>query len=224
MKLNTFSRILGVAIGMLMTNLLVQGQTGSLAGRDVIGFWEVGPGIMLSSGLKVKQSGGRVIEGDSTFIGGTFSGGALLKGHHKLQLTAGYFYAADDVRASDLPSGEIEQRINFIPVVAEYHYRFAFSETVALRAGALFGVSAISLTYTNTDLDSFPGKKHYEAAVTYGGSVGMDVRLTDNLHLDFGYKYVGTGKTSFRPKGGGSEYRMDSIGGHLLSAALQMRF
>jgi opacity protein-like surface antigen len=223
MKFKTSRQILGVVFGLLAASLLAQGQSDPFAGRSTIGFWEVGPGIMLAPGLKAK-SNVRTFKGDSTFFGGTFSGGALINGRHKLQLTTGYLYAADDVRAADLPLGEYEQRIQIIPLLGEYHYTFDLSEKVSLRAGALLGVSAINLIFTNTDLDPMPGdKKDFQAAVTYGVSVGLNVKLADKLHLDFGYKYIGTGKTSFISNGS-AEYKLDSIGGHMVSAALQMRF
>ena len=121
----------------------------------------------------------------------------------------------------------IEQRIQIIPVLGEYHYVFDLNERISLRGGALLGVSAINLIYTNTGLDPLPDeKKRFEFAVSYGASVGMNVRLTGDIHLDFGYKYIATGKTSFRPHNNttGVEYKMDSLGGHLFSAALQLRF
>ena len=75
MKSKLARQILCIVSGLFVTSLLVQGQTDRFADRTTIGFWEVGPGVMLAPGIEVRQNGigGRIIKGDAAFIGGTSS-------------------------------------------------------------------------------------------------------------------------------------------------------
>ncbi|MDR0352294.1 MAG: hypothetical protein LBI02_02695, partial [Opitutaceae bacterium] len=216
-----------ILLGLFVTGLFAHGQTGSLAGRKYIGFWEISPAMMFAPSMKSKANfsefggGTEQLKGDGIFYGGLLSGGVYMDARHKFQFTAGVVYATNTIDDSYPKYGvDIEQHTRVIPLLVEYHYNYELNERLALRAGPVLGVSLVNLKYSETDIDD---KGKTAAAISYGVSLGLNLALKENLHLDFGYKYIGTASTDFE-YGLGEKAELDSLGGHLITAALQLRF
>lgn len=208
--------------------LFAHGQTGSLAGRNCIGFWEISPAVMFAPGVKAKATlpgefeGTKQLKGDGIFYGGLLSGGVYVNTRHKLQFTAGVVYATNTIDdAYDMFGKDVEQHIRIVPLLVEYHCNFELTEKLTLRAGPVLGVSLVNLKYS--EIDAIDDKGKTSAAISYGGSIGLDLELKENIHLDFGYKYLGTAGTDFE-YGQGNKAELDSLGGHLFTAGIQLRF
>jgi hypothetical protein len=225
MKLRFTKQSLTLLLGLFATGLFAHGQANALAGRNYIGFWEISPAAMFAPGVKARVTTDEFSgepKGDCIFYGGLLSGGMYINNRHKLQFTAGVAYATntiDDI--FETAGADIEQHIRVIPLLVEYHYNFKLNERLALRAGPVLGVSLVNLKYS--EISAIDDKGKTSAAVSYGASIGLDLELKENIHLDFGYKYLGTAGTDFE-YGQGNKARLDSLGGHLFTAGIQLRF
>jgi hypothetical protein len=228
MKLKFVRQIIASLLGLFATGLVTHGQSGSLAGRQYVGFWEISPALMLAPGVGANVTidplpPGGTLEGDCVFYGGLLSGGLYINTAHKLQLTAGVLYATNSIDgAYALWGADIEQHIRIIPILVEYNYNYKLNEKLTLRAGPVLGVSLINLKYSSIN-ESVSNDGKNAAAISYGIGIGLNLELKENIHLDFGYKYLGTAAADFE-YGQGYKAELDSIGGHLFTAAFQLRF
>ena len=111
-----------------------------------------------------------------------------------------------------------------VPVLLNYNYHFKVSECATIYAGLSTGVTVVH--QSGTIGFSGPSASFTGAALTYGGGIGVDFKISDSVGVDIGYRHAEMASFNANTTVLGTGVTVNMPHGHsdMVSAGVSFRF